>query len=98
MTKQPNAWIQALKIYNTGNKTYHVPKKNTPEYLEVRKIMDELKNKDIKAEVPKDEIIIIDKIEEIDPPKEIKEELTELLKDQVIKKRAPRKKNIKKIN
>lgn len=95
MTKQPNTWIQALKIYNTGNKTYHVPKKGTPEYLEVRKIMDELKNKDIKPEAPKDELIIIDKIEEIEPPKEIKEEL---LKEEVIKKRVPRKKNIKKIN
>lgn len=94
MTKQPNTWIQALKIYNTGNKTYHVPKKGTPEYLEVRKIMDELKNKNVKVEeVPKDEIIVIDEVKEIEPANEIKKELNVLLKeDNLIKKRVPRKK------
>lgn len=39
-----NSWIEALKKWNQGRERYCVPRKGTPEYQEVRKIMDEMKN------------------------------------------------------
>ena len=40
----PNKWILALKKWNSGKDKYCIPKKGTPQYDEVRKIMDEMKN------------------------------------------------------
>ena len=37
-----NKWITALKTWNSGREKWCVPKKGTPEYDEVRKIMDEM--------------------------------------------------------
>ena len=32
-------WIEALKVWNDGRDKYTIPKKGTPEYDEVKKIM-----------------------------------------------------------
>jgi hypothetical protein len=41
--KRPlNKWTQALMEYNKGKETYHIPKKGTTEYDEVRILMDQL--------------------------------------------------------
>ena len=37
-----NKWITALKKWNEKNEKWCVPRKGTPEYEEVRKIMDEM--------------------------------------------------------
>lgn len=37
-----NKWITALKKWNEKNEKWCVPRKGTPEYNEVRKIMDEM--------------------------------------------------------
>ena len=37
-----NKWIEALKKWNEKNDKWCVPRKGTPEYQEVRKIMDEM--------------------------------------------------------
>jgi hypothetical protein len=42
-----NYWISALKKYNEDKPKYIVPKKGTPEYSEVKKIMNDLKNKGV---------------------------------------------------
>lgn len=48
--KTASPWIMALKIWNKekGGK-YTVPKKGTPEYLEVREIMDKIKRGEVKG-------------------------------------------------
>ena len=40
-----NKWIKALKLWNSKRKgkKYLVPKKGTPEYAQVKKIMAKLK-------------------------------------------------------
>jgi len=42
-----NKWITALKKWNEGNEKWCVPRKGTPEYNEVRKIMDEMSGEGI---------------------------------------------------
>ena len=41
-----NAWIEALKEYNKGHNKWCVVKKGTPEYNEVKKIMERKKDED----------------------------------------------------
>ena len=41
-----NAWIEALKEYNKGHDKWCVVKKGTPEYNEVKKIMERKKDED----------------------------------------------------
>ena len=41
-----NAWIEALKEYNKGKTSWCVVKKGTPEYNEVKKIMERKKDED----------------------------------------------------
>ena len=41
-----NAWIEALKEYNKGHDKWCVVKKGTPEYNEVKKIMERMKDED----------------------------------------------------
>jgi hypothetical protein len=52
--KMPNYWILALKQFNHGKNTWCVAKKGTPEYAQVREIMEKLKN--AKQEVVKAEV------------------------------------------
>ena len=40
-----NAWIEALKEYNKGHDKWCVVKKGTPEYNEVKKIMERKQGK-----------------------------------------------------
>ena len=40
-----NAWIEALKEYNKGHQKWCVVKKGTPEYNEVKKIMEKKQGK-----------------------------------------------------
>lgn len=51
-----NNWIEALKEYNKGHNMWCVVKKGTPEYDEVKKIME--KKKPIKT---KDDVVIYDR-------------------------------------
>ena len=34
------SWIEALKTWNKGHSSWCIPRKDTPEYAEVRKIMN----------------------------------------------------------
>lgn len=43
--REPNSWIKALKIFNEGKDRYVVPKKNSGEYLQVKAIMADMKEK-----------------------------------------------------
>jgi hypothetical protein len=40
----PSIWITALKEYNSNKKTWCVPKKDSQDYNEVKKIMEKLKS------------------------------------------------------
>lgn len=40
--RAPSKWVQALKQYNTGRSGYIIPKKDTPEYSEIRALMDKM--------------------------------------------------------
>jgi hypothetical protein len=42
-----NKWITALKKWNEGRDKYCIPKRGTPEYDEVRKIMGEMSGEGI---------------------------------------------------
>jgi hypothetical protein len=46
--KKPSAWIQALREHNAKG-MWCVPKKNTPEYEAVKRIMDRIKGEPVKA-------------------------------------------------
>ena len=37
--KKQSAWFQALKKWNQGREKYSIPKKDTPEYAEIQKLM-----------------------------------------------------------
>ena len=42
----PSVWITALKEYNSNKKTWCVPKKDSQDYNEVKKIMEKIKSGD----------------------------------------------------
>lgn len=44
----PSVWILALKEFNKGKGEWCVPRKGSPEYNEIKKIMDKLKTKEVK--------------------------------------------------
>ena len=47
-----NAWIEALKEYNKGHDKWCVVKKGTPEYNEVKRIMESKQGKPMKYKSP----------------------------------------------
>jgi hypothetical protein len=51
------SWISAVKEWNAGRDKWSLPKKDTPEYAEVKKIQDKLKASGAKAAPAKNEIV-----------------------------------------
>ena len=37
--RKQSAWFQALKQWNNGKEKYRIPKRDTPEYAEIQKLM-----------------------------------------------------------
>lgn len=53
--REPTTWVKALQEYNQSKSSYSIPKKGTPEYSEVAKIQERLKNPQVIPEPVKPE-------------------------------------------
>lgn len=65
-------WIDALKVYNAG-KIWCVPRKNTPEYDEVKKIMNRTKPAEVEKRNVERREKAMEQLKELDTRKKIEE-------------------------
>jgi flagellar biosynthesis GTPase FlhF len=79
-------WIEALKQYNAG-KSWCVPRKGTPEYDEVKKIMNRTKPEEVEKRNVERREKSLEQLKALDTRKKIEEERKKRPSEYVLRKR-----------